>query len=281
MRGREPNTISFSTEALLANLLRLKNEWEAVQASRNRDAIYQYLSAVFETVVCWAKEGKAVNRAQRALHLRGHHSVREPEPFAAVIFARPIVARSIIGRGANGRGCCATQQNSRTRMSRCGISSSDRAVSTCVRSGLHVAWGEVVRTAVLVQLQKLIPPSDASVAQAQSFAGSRRQKFNRSAGPRPKWTTIKRPPTLIPGATITCRQNRKTKLVNLPGDNCTQKRRTENVERHDDHERRKTMSRKSKTQRSKADPPVNTVIFELDDHDFEEMTLSRRVCELD
>ena len=41
------------------------------------------------------------------------------------------------------------------------------------------------------------------------------------------------------------------------------------------------MSRKSKTQRSKADPPVNTVIFELDDHDFEEMTLSRQVCELD
>jgi hypothetical protein len=78
MRGREPNTISFSTEALLANLLRLKNEWEAVQASRNRDAIYQYLSAVFETIVCWAKEGKAVNRAQRALHLRGHKSVREP-----------------------------------------------------------------------------------------------------------------------------------------------------------------------------------------------------------
>ena len=46
--------------------------------------------------------------------------------------------------------------------------------------------GEVVRTAVLMQLQKLIPPSDASVAQAQSFAGSRRQKFNRSAGRRPK-----------------------------------------------------------------------------------------------
>ena len=31
------------------------------------------------------QEGKAVNRAHRALHLRGHKSVREPEPFAAVI----------------------------------------------------------------------------------------------------------------------------------------------------------------------------------------------------
>ena len=43
------------------------------------------------------------------------------------------------------------------------------------------------------------------------------------------------------------------------------KRRTENVERHDDYERRKTMSTKSKIQSSKADPPVNSVVFELDD----------------
>ena len=86
MLGREPTTIPFSTEAMKANLLRLQSEWETVQASRDRDAIYQYLTAVFELVAWWAKEGKAVKRAHRALHLRGHHSVREPEPFAAVIF---------------------------------------------------------------------------------------------------------------------------------------------------------------------------------------------------
>ena len=33
----------------------------------------------------WAQEGKAVKRAQRALYLGGYSSVREPEPFAAVI----------------------------------------------------------------------------------------------------------------------------------------------------------------------------------------------------
>ena len=86
MFGREPSPIPFSTDALQANLLRLQNEWEAVQASRDRNAIYQYLSSVFELVKWWAKEGKAVNRASRALHLRGYSSVREPEPFAAVIF---------------------------------------------------------------------------------------------------------------------------------------------------------------------------------------------------
>ena len=65
-------------------MLRQKNEWKTVQASRKRDAIYGYLTAVFEVVTLWAEEGRAVDRAHRALHLRGH-SVREPEPFAAVI----------------------------------------------------------------------------------------------------------------------------------------------------------------------------------------------------
>jgi hypothetical protein len=72
MRGREPTTVTFSTEALKANLLRVQNEWEAAQASRDRDAIYQYLNSIFELVPWWAKEGKAVKHAHRALRLRGH-----------------------------------------------------------------------------------------------------------------------------------------------------------------------------------------------------------------
>jgi hypothetical protein len=78
-------TILFSSDALRANLIRLQNEWEMAQASRDRGAIYRYLTAVFELVGWWAKEDKAVKRANRALHLRGYSSVREAEPFAAVI----------------------------------------------------------------------------------------------------------------------------------------------------------------------------------------------------
>ena len=85
MRGREPTTVTFSTEALKANLLRLQNEWETVQASRDRDAIYGYLTPVFEVVAWWDQEGKAVKRVHRALRLRGHNSVRGPEPYAALI----------------------------------------------------------------------------------------------------------------------------------------------------------------------------------------------------
>ena len=78
MSGSEPTTLPFSTKALRANLLRLQNEWEMVQFSRDRNAIYQYLSAVFETVAWWAKEEKAVKRAHRALHLRGLSSGSDP-----------------------------------------------------------------------------------------------------------------------------------------------------------------------------------------------------------
>jgi hypothetical protein len=85
MPSREATTIPFSAEALKANLLRLQNEWATVQASHDRDAIYGYLAAVFELVLWWNHESKAVNQARRALRLRGYSSVREPEPFAAVI----------------------------------------------------------------------------------------------------------------------------------------------------------------------------------------------------
>jgi hypothetical protein len=85
MLGRELNAIPFSTAAMRANLLRLQIEWEAAQASRDRGTIYGYLAAVFEVVMVWAREGKAVKRAHRALHLRGYSSFRKPEPFAALV----------------------------------------------------------------------------------------------------------------------------------------------------------------------------------------------------
>jgi hypothetical protein len=77
MLSRAPTTITFSNEAMKANLLRLQNEWEAYQSNHERDAVYGYLAAVFELVEWWDQEGKAVKRAYRALHLRGHNSVRD------------------------------------------------------------------------------------------------------------------------------------------------------------------------------------------------------------
>jgi hypothetical protein len=124
MHGREVATIPFSTEALKANLLRLEGEWEDYQGRRGRDGIYSYLTAVFELVVWWDQEGKAVNHASRALHLRGHSSIRERNLSRPSFIARLIVKKPMTGPGANGHGCCGTRQNSRTSMNLCSILSS-------------------------------------------------------------------------------------------------------------------------------------------------------------
>jgi hypothetical protein len=87
MLGRPATKIDISTDALKANLQRLEREWETYQSTRDRDGIYEYLTAVFELVAVWAHEGTAVDYARWALWLRGHRSaVVSPEPFAAVIF---------------------------------------------------------------------------------------------------------------------------------------------------------------------------------------------------
>jgi hypothetical protein len=85
--NRPSLNVAFSTDALKANLSRLEDEWETYQTTRDRDGIYQYLAAVFELVMWWKHEQKAMEYARRAMWLRGHRTVvKEPEPFAAVIF---------------------------------------------------------------------------------------------------------------------------------------------------------------------------------------------------
>jgi hypothetical protein len=67
-RLREPirDEVPYTTQALRQDLLRVRNAWEQCQASRNRNAIYRYLSAVFDLVMWWAAEGRAVSRARWA-----------------------------------------------------------------------------------------------------------------------------------------------------------------------------------------------------------------------
>jgi hypothetical protein len=87
MVNRPSLNVAFSTDALKANLLRLEDEWEACQNTRNRDGIYGYLAAVFELVRWWAHEYKAVEYARRALSVQRRQPVPKiAEPFAAIIF---------------------------------------------------------------------------------------------------------------------------------------------------------------------------------------------------
>jgi hypothetical protein len=77
--------VPYTTQALREDLLRVRTVWEDCQASRERDAIYSYLTAVFDLVAWWTAENRAVERARKALRLRHITPFDGEEPFAAVI----------------------------------------------------------------------------------------------------------------------------------------------------------------------------------------------------
>jgi hypothetical protein len=88
-RLRKPlqDDVPYTTKALSQDLLRVRNAWEECQSHRERDAIYGYLSAVFDLVMWWAAENRAVSRARWALKLQGVDATNADEPFAAIILA--------------------------------------------------------------------------------------------------------------------------------------------------------------------------------------------------
>ena len=63
----------------------MKNAWENCQTIRDRNAIYGFLTAVFELVAWWAAENCAVARARKALRLQNIWLSDHDEPFAAII----------------------------------------------------------------------------------------------------------------------------------------------------------------------------------------------------
>jgi hypothetical protein len=85
MKTSVRNNIPYTDEGLKQDLLRLQNAWDDSQARRDRDAIYIYLTAVFELVAWWAAEDRALERAHKALRLRHIIPFDQEEPFAAII----------------------------------------------------------------------------------------------------------------------------------------------------------------------------------------------------
>src|SRR5437868_5367318 len=85
MKTSGQDDIPYTDEALKQDLLRVQNAWDDSQARRERDAIYTYLTAVFELVAWWMAENRALERAQKALQLRRIIPSDHEEPFAAII----------------------------------------------------------------------------------------------------------------------------------------------------------------------------------------------------
>jgi len=67
------------------DLQRVRDAWEDCQSSRDRDAIYAYLGAVYGLVAWWAAEGGEIDRARRALRLQRLEVSEREDAFAAVI----------------------------------------------------------------------------------------------------------------------------------------------------------------------------------------------------
>jgi hypothetical protein len=85
MKTSARDDIPYTDEALKQDLMRVRNAWDESQASRDRDAIYTYLNAVFELVAWWTAENRALGSAQQALRLRHIIPFDQEEPFAAII----------------------------------------------------------------------------------------------------------------------------------------------------------------------------------------------------
>lgn len=86
MLNRLRPEVPFSDAALKATLTRLEGEWDEFQSTRDRNAIYGYLTAIFEVVTWWMQERKAVEHARRALYLKSYSLfAKSPEPFAALV----------------------------------------------------------------------------------------------------------------------------------------------------------------------------------------------------
>jgi hypothetical protein len=84
-RSSPKKAIPYSSAALRQDLERVRGIWDDCQASRDRNAIYAYLTAVYGLVAWWTAEGREADRARRALRLGRLEVSDREDPFAAII----------------------------------------------------------------------------------------------------------------------------------------------------------------------------------------------------
>jgi hypothetical protein len=84
-RTSPKETIPYTSAALCQDLQRVRDAWADCQATRDRNAIYAYLNAVYDLVAWWTSEGRQADRTRRALRLSRLEVFDREDPFAAVI----------------------------------------------------------------------------------------------------------------------------------------------------------------------------------------------------
>ena len=140
--------IAYSREALRKSLTRVQIAWDECQSSRARSAIYGYLTAVFDLVMWWAAEGRAINRARSALQLQHVTLPANDEPFAAIIFCtsdpEKVDRRTRSKWSRVLRYAAEYKTNAEPLAAFVLRKGCVREVSTSERSDLPVGWGEAV-----------------------------------------------------------------------------------------------------------------------------------------
>ena len=89
----KPEITPYSNVAMRQDLDRIRDAWADCQCCRQRDAIYGYLTAVYDLVTWWAAEQRDVERARRALCSRRLDVPAREDPFAAIIRCTAEAAR--------------------------------------------------------------------------------------------------------------------------------------------------------------------------------------------
>jgi hypothetical protein len=125
------------------DLERLRGVWDDFQGSRNRNAIYGYLNAVYGLVAWWAAEGRQIDRARRALRLLRLKISDREDPVAAVIRCTADPARADKRTRSKWSASCGTRRPTSRISSRWATSSSERVASTRARLGFLGGWGEM------------------------------------------------------------------------------------------------------------------------------------------
>ena len=147
-RLRKPvqDEVPYTTQALRQDLLRVRIAWDECQSSRDRNAIYGYLAVVFDLVMWWAAEGRAVSRARWALRLRGLDLPTNDEPFAAIIWCT--ADREKVDRRTRSKWSRVLRYAAEYKsiLNRLPPSFCAKAASTSVLSDLPAASGDTVET---------------------------------------------------------------------------------------------------------------------------------------
>jgi hypothetical protein len=84
-RPQDQPQLPYPTDALRSDLIRVREAWRKSRRRHDRFSVYEYLGAVFDLVMVWEKENRAVDRAKRAVRVMGREGGDKIEPFAAVI----------------------------------------------------------------------------------------------------------------------------------------------------------------------------------------------------